>query len=123
MEPEEDTDSDVDSEVDDNHDDDTSLNFYEEVLNLDGYNHRYQTDRNLRRELNYHPTTSPQSSCYLLTDNDIVEKKKLRRMTKSNPPQSCNLILLEKPAILLSQNDKKGKTKYKGLKKTLSAKI
>jgi len=123
METEEDTDSDVDSDGDDNYDDDASLNIYEEVLNHDGYRHRHQNERYSRSELMGHPTTFHQNSCYLLTNNKIVEKKKLSRMAKSNPPHPCNLGLFQKHEGLKSQEDKECKTKVKGLKKTLSEKM
>ena len=57
METEEDTDTDTNSDVDDNNDDDASLNIYEEVLNHDGFEHRYQKERFSWNEPSGHQTT------------------------------------------------------------------
>jgi len=123
METEEDTDTDTNSDVDDNNDDDASLNIYEEVLNHDGFEHRYQKERFSWNEPSGHQTTFHQNSCYLPTNHKIVEKKKLSRMTKSNPPHPGILELGQKNEVLQSPKDKESETKVKGLKKTLSDKM
>jgi len=123
METEEDTDTDTNSDVDDNNDDDASLNIYEEVLNHDGFEHRYQKERFSWNEPSGHQTTFHQNSCYLPTNHKIVEKKKLSRMTKSNPSHPDILELGQKNEVLQSPRDKESEIKVKGLKKTLSDKI
>jgi len=112
------TDTDTNSDVYDNYDDDASVNIYEEVLNYDGYVHKYQNERFPWSEPNNHQTTFRQNSCYLLTNNKILEKKKLSRMTKSNAPHPGLMELGQR-----NQKEKESETKDKGIKKTLSEKM
>jgi len=112
------TDTDTNSDVYDNYDDDASVNIYEEVLNYDGYVHKYQNERFPWSEPNNHQTTFRQNSCYLLTNNKILEKKKLSRMTKSNAPHPGLMELGQR-----NQKEKESETKDKGIKKILSEKM
>jgi hypothetical protein len=122
MSPTTDIDSEDDmTDTDDSDVDDDSINIYEEALNCEedtyvGY-------------IRQHPCVerwTHQSYSVLPTNNKVVEKKKLNRAVKSNPPLG-QLVQLDPQGLQEKQEQIQREeaivSKYHGLKKSLSSKF
>jgi len=109
------------TDTDDSDVDDDSINIYEEALNCE--------DDTYVGYIRQHPCIErwkQQSYSVLPTNNKVVEKKKLSRAVKSNPPLA-NIVQLDPQGVQAKQKQIQREeaivSKFHGLKKSLSSKF
>jgi len=107
------------SDSDESDEDDDSFNIYEEALNVEDYSYKEYTSHPSHTRLQNNPPSVYHSYSALPPKQAVIEKKKLMRTRKSNPP---SLQLSQKRQIPM-KSEEAFISKVQNLKKSLSSKF
>jgi len=114
-----DTIDDETTDSDDSDEDDDSFNIYEEALNGEDYSSKEYTSHPSHTRLQNNPPSVYHSYSALPTKQALIEKKKLIRTRKSNPPS----LQLPQKRQIPRKSEEEFISKVQNLKKSLSSKF